>query len=234
MAQTTANYGAELTERLADPVSQWRLAIGSFERSMRVALPCVVVSFDSVKQTIVAQPAVTELERVAGVLTVIPLQPLYDVPVLLPRAGGFTLTLPIAAGDECLIVFSDLAFDAWWQSGGSKNNQLSQRRHDLNDGVAILGPWSQPRVLASYSTTSAQLRSDNGQTMIDVAATQVTVTAQTVNVNASSTATVAAPTVNVNGSSQVNISGAGNTTIESRNFLNHVHHNGASVTGTVV
>ena len=39
------------------------------------------------------QPAITELERIEGVLTVKTLPPLLEVPVVLPRAGGYTLTL---------------------------------------------------------------------------------------------------------------------------------------------
>ncbi|WP_457849452.1 hypothetical protein, partial [Staphylococcus aureus] len=42
------------------------------------------------------------------------------------------------------------------------------RMHDLSDGFAILGFRSQPRALSNISTTSAQLRSDDGATFIDL------------------------------------------------------------------
>lgn len=41
-----------------------------------------------------------------------------DVPVVFPGGGGFALTFPVAAGDECLVVFASRCIDAWWQSGG--------------------------------------------------------------------------------------------------------------------
>ncbi|MGI8770932.1 MAG: Gp138 family membrane-puncturing spike protein [Acidobacteriaceae bacterium] len=37
---------------------------------------------------------------------------LADVPIFLPSAGGFTLTMPIMPGDECEVVFSDMDFQA--------------------------------------------------------------------------------------------------------------------------
>lgn len=232
---STVNYGLTLSERQQAPAAQWVEALRSFSRSLRVAMPAIVVSFDADKQTVTVQPAVSEWERIAGVPTIKKLPPLVDVPISLPRAGGFTMTLPVKKGDECLIVIADSCIDAWWQSGGQQN-QFEQRRHHLADGFAILGPWNQTRVLANYSTSSAQLRSDDGTVTIDVASNQVTVTAPTIDVHASNTATVQGETVNVTGSSQVNISGSGHTSIEGKDFLTHTHtgvQSGGSVSGPV-
>lgn len=81
---------------------------------------------------------------------------LLDVPIVLPRAGDYILTLPVQAGDECLVIFADQCIDAWWQNGGVQN-PMERRRHDLSDGFAILGTWSQPRRLAKFSTDTMQL-----------------------------------------------------------------------------
>lgn len=232
---TDANYGASLPERLQAPITQWMEALQSFSRSLRVAMPANVVSFDAEKQTITAQPNIRELERISGVLTVKDLPPLADVPVVLQRGGTFTFTLPIKPGDECLVIFADSCIDAWWQSGGQQN-QVEQRRHHLADAFAILGPWNRTRALSNYSTSSAQLRSDDGTVTVDVAASQVTVTAPTVAVHATNTATVQGDTVNVTGSSKVNISGSGHTSIEGKDFLTHTHsgvQGGGSVSGPV-
>ena len=223
-SNSTTNIGASLPVRLKTPLAQWTEALASHGKALRVALPGTIVSFNAAQQTVVVQPAITEIERVpngGGTYAPTALPQLLDVPVILPRAGGFTLTLPVAAGDECLVIFGDSCMDAWWQSGGQQN-QFEQRRHSLADGFAILGPWNQTRVLANYSTSSAQLRNDAGTVTIDVAASQVTVTA---------------PTVHVTASSQVNISGNGNTTIEGRNFLTHTHsgvQSGGATSGPVV
>ncbi|MGC8050122.1 Gp138 family membrane-puncturing spike protein, partial [Salmonella enterica] len=78
-----------------------------------------------------------------------------------------SMTFPVAQGDECLVVFASRCIDSWWQSGGIQE-QAELRMHDLSDGFAILGFRSQPRALSNISTTSAQLRSDDGATFIDL------------------------------------------------------------------
>ncbi len=236
MSTPPANYGTSIAERLETPMAQWTHALTAFGKGLRVALPATVVSFNATKQTITAAPNITEIVRISGVLTIKSLPLLVDVPIVIPRAGGFSLTVPVAAGDECLIVFADSCIDAWWQSGGQQN-QIEQRRHSLADGFALLGPWNQKRVLANYSTASAQLRNDAGTVVVDVAGSQVTVTAPTVQVNASGTATVQGATVNVTGSTQVNISGGGHTSIEGKDWLTHKHtgvQSGGSSSGPVL
>lgn len=219
----SVDYGTDLGERINAPVTQWTRAFDSLARSFRVAMPCVVVSFDPVKQTVAVVPAMTEVARIAGQLETRAFKEWQDVPIVLPRGGGFTFTVPVKPGDECLVVFADVCIDSWWQSGAplqngevQQQNQFSQRRHSLADGFAILGPWNQTRVLSDYSTTSAQLRSDSGTCVIDIAANAVTVTA---------------PTVNVSGASAVNITG-GNCHIDGKNFLAHEHTGVQSGGGT--
>ena len=98
--------------------------------------------------------------------TFIALPELLDVPVVLPRAGDYVITLPIRPGDECLVVFADQCIDAWWQSGGVQN-QMDRRRHDLSDGFAILGVWSQPRRLNNYDSDGLRLlNTKTGSSMI--------------------------------------------------------------------
>jgi protein gp138 len=98
------------------------------------------------------------------------------VPIVIPRAGIYSLTLPIAVGDECLVVFGDMDIGAWWDAGAANKaqNQIHERRHTLADGFALLGISSQPRVLNDYSTTSAQLRTEDGATYVDLASGQIT------------------------------------------------------------
>ena len=62
--------------------------------------------------------------------------------------------------------------DAWWQSGGVQN-QIDCRRHDLSDGYCIPGPWSQPRTIPNYSTSSAQLRTESGSSYIELEANDI-------------------------------------------------------------
>jgi hypothetical protein len=188
-----------------------------------------VQSFDAQKQTVTVQVAITERVLDKNNIpqpTKIPV--LTDLPICLPRAGGFALTMPIQAGDEGLAVFGDTCIDGWYQLGGVQN-QVEIRRHDLSDGFFIPGVWSQPNVIADYSTEAAQLRSIDGNTVIEVGSGEVTIKATNV--------TVQAEQVNVTGSESVTISGNNQTTVDGVNFKEHTHSGvtaGGGVTGPVV
>lgn len=164
-----------IPDRLGLTEDQFRLFGKQLVAKMRVALPCVVQSFDATKQTVTVLPSVSEkvIMNVGGVPVAEDMpwtKPLVDIPVVFPRAGNFVLTMPVAAGDECLVVFADYCIDGWWQSGGTGNAQLDKRRHDLSDGFALIGPWSQPKVIPSYSTANAELRTLDGTTKITLLA----------------------------------------------------------------
>ncbi len=143
--------------------------------NLRVAVPGIIQAFDSVEQTVRVQPAIREIIIGSDYTSVsIPLPELLDVPIVLPRAGGYVITLPIQAGDECLVIFADQCIDAWWQNGGVQN-QMEKRRHDLSDGFAILGTWSQPRRLVQYSRNSMQLLHEKTGVGIDINGEGVTI-----------------------------------------------------------
>lgn len=133
------------------------------------AMPAIVQSFNAEQMTIVAQPAIqAQMRAPDGKVSWATLSLLLDVPVLFQGGGGYTLTFPIVAGDEALIVFSSRCLDAWWQSGGVQV-QAELRMHDLSDGFALVGLRSLPRVPPAVSTTATQLRTDDGQTYIEIA-----------------------------------------------------------------
>jgi hypothetical protein len=224
-----------ISERFKIPSEQWDE--WQLLCKLRVAAPGIVQSFNATKQTVTVQLAIRENVVQNAVVTPIAIDILQDIPIFMPRAGGFLLTLPVKQGDECLVIFADNCFDAWWQSGGIQN-QVDRRRHDLSDGFAIIGPWSQPRVVSNYPTNSAQLRSEDGNTMVEVQSGGiVNIKCAYANVNATTQANVTAPTIDLNGN--VNISGnlgltgtlsvgstatfSGITTIQGKAFLIHEH-----------
>lgn len=180
--------GSSISERLTGPGNKeefYRRMLDNLSSNLRVAAPGLIQDFDPVAQTVSVQVAIREKIIDADMMQQwvdIPL--LLDVPIVIPRAGGFALTLPITAGDECLVVFSDMCIDAWFSSGGVQN-QIEKRRHDLSDGFAIIGVWSQPRTLSGYAADSAQLRSDDGSAYISLSAGAVDINAPVVRVNGS-------------------------------------------------
>jgi hypothetical protein len=112
-------------------------------------------------QTASVQPAITENIQIGEEdAKPVKLPLLTDVPIYFPRANGYCITLPIAKGDECLLVFADMCLDGWWQSGGVQD-QMETRRHDLSDAIAIVGITSQPRKVTAYDPGKLQIRTDD-------------------------------------------------------------------------
>lgn len=139
-------------------------------------MPGIVDSFDPLSLTATVQLAIK------GVVTgqdgraqFVNMPLLVDVPVHFPRGGNCTLTFPVSAGDECLVVFAARCIDSWWQSGGVQV-PFEPRIHDLSDGFAFVGFFSQVTKISGVSTASAQLRSNDGSTFIDLNPTSQKVT----------------------------------------------------------
>lgn len=157
-----------ITERLDTPEEERHASAFNNAAQLRVAVPGIVESFDPIKQTVSVQPAIKENIQVGEAEVKSEKLPiLTDVPVYIPRAGGFCITLPIVKGDECLLIFSDMCIDGWWQSGGIQD-QMETRRHDLSDAFAIVGITSQPRRVVNYSPDKLQVRTDSGSVALEI------------------------------------------------------------------
>jgi hypothetical protein len=185
-------------ERLNDPEEALRVAMQGHQSRIWTALPGILQSFNAGAMTCTAQPSVQgRVKQLDGSFKDMNLPVLLDCPVLFPSGGGFSLTFPLAQGDEGLVVFSSRCIDAWWASGGIQKQALP-RMHDLSDGFFIPGCFSQPRKLSNISTTTTQLRSTDGETFVEVA------TGGIINVTAPTKINLTAPIVDVVGVLQVN------------------------------
>ena len=188
-----------IAERIGSEQEQLLRSQESASSKIRVAMPGIIQEFDPATQTATVQLAIREkVINSSGESSMMEIPMLLDVPIVFPKAGGFSVTFPVKKGDECLVVFGDMCIDAWWQSGGVQN-QVETRRHDLSDGFAIMGVSSVPNAISNYSTNSVQMRNKSGSTFVEVTEGDVNVKASNVNVNASN-ATITASTINLNGS----------------------------------
>ncbi|HVT06739.1 MAG TPA: Gp138 family membrane-puncturing spike protein [Polyangia bacterium] len=86
------------------------------------------------------------------------------MPVYFPAGGGFVLTLPVAQGDECLVVFSERAIDNWFAHGGIQGPS-EFRLHDYSDGFAFVGFASKPNAIPVVATDAVELRTRDGTTV---------------------------------------------------------------------
>lgn len=153
-------------ERLDDDEESLRMAMEGQQAKIWTALPGIVTAVDLDKQTVSVQPAVQgQTTNEAGDVSNVNLPLLVDVPICWPRAGGFAITFPVAAGDEVLVVFASRCIDSWWQSGGV-GAQAEVRMHDLSDGFAILAPTSQAKKLSDVQTDGVEMRTESRSTFI--------------------------------------------------------------------
>lgn len=204
-----------VNERVDDPSVALGAVVNAAIAGLWTALPGIIQSFDSDAVTCTVQPAIQGIiTGEDGSRTAVNLPLLVDVPVVFPRGGGATLTFPIANGDECLVVFSSRCIDAWWQSGGVQI-PMESRKHDLSDGFALVGPMSQARKISGISTSTVQLRSDDGSAYVEIDPASHAVNVETsgnVSVNAGGniaaeavgTAAVTAPSITLNGNVTIN------------------------------
>lgn len=214
------------SERLDDLEEGLRIAMETHQSHMWTAIPGIVSAVDLGAQTVSVQPAIQgSVTAPDGSSQAVNLPLLVDVPIVWPRAGGFALTFPIAAGDEVLVVFASRCIDAWWQGGGV-GVQAEVRMHDLSDGFAILAPTSQPKKFSGVSSSNVQLRDESGTTFVEitpggaarvVGATKIDIEAPTINLEGTVNIT---GTTNITG--QVNQSGGGLVS-NGITFGNHKH-----------
>lgn len=167
-----------IQERWEDPYAVMQAALSRVQSRMWTSLPCEVVSVDADRQTVTVRPTVMGAKKLqdpnTGTWSWVPeqLPDLPMVPIKYPSGGGWTLTFPIAPGDEGTVVFSSRCIDNWWQQGGvqpilASNGAGSLRMHDLSDGFFELGGRSQPNYLnPTPSATSVELRSDTGDSVV--------------------------------------------------------------------
>jgi hypothetical protein len=141
------------------------------------AIPGVVVSYDAASQTAAIQPAIKNAQLDPdGDPIVEQLPQIPNVPVLFPRAGDFSLTFPVLAGDTVLLVFQSRSADRWRNDGQSDRQPSTYRMHDMSDAVAFVGyyPATFPLTAAQAPTNRLRLGNSSGaDTSVNVSATEV-------------------------------------------------------------
>lgn len=138
---------------------------------IKVAMPATIEEYDFATQKASVK---IDMQEAIGEDGVIDYPVLTNVPIIFPRSGGASLTMPVKRGDHCLLLFLDRDITAWLLGAKSKKPP-SQRRHNLNDAVALMGlsPFSAKSMaknntdlLLTYHGSSISLK-PNGQIDID-------------------------------------------------------------------
>lgn len=133
-----------------------------------------IVAFDAAKQTARVQLSIRRVvyNKPQPLGAGLQLDPefvdypvLVDVPVFVNSGGGAVATLPVAAGDSCLVLFADRDVDNWFEAGGTAAPN-SARLHDLSDGFALVGFRNKTNPVEDYSTTDAEIRNAGGKIQV--------------------------------------------------------------------
>jgi hypothetical protein len=169
----------EYRQHYATDIEAMQTHLDGRQAQIHTAMPGHIVSYDPASMTVTVQIGLQALrEMTDGSIQPVTIQPIRNVPVMFPTGGGHTLTFPIKPGDECLVIFTERSIDNWYQHGGLQQPN-DYRMHDINDALCFVGIRSQPNVLGGGAATHAgvattasadtvQLRSDDGQTYIEL------------------------------------------------------------------
>jgi hypothetical protein len=142
-----------------------------FKIEMFQSLNCVkigqVESFDPDAKTAVVQ--ILGQRVLADGVTTVSYPPIPDCPVFTLQGGGAFIQMPIAAGDQCLVLFSDRNIDAWFSSGSAQPPD-DPRLHSFSDGICLVGlnaltssmpDYLTDRINITFGTAKLQIKNDN-------------------------------------------------------------------------
>ncbi len=190
---------------------------------MKCAMPAIIETINFTNQTLTAKP-VTKMKttNTSGVVSDFEMPVLIDVPFQCYKGGNYYITVPIKEGDECLIIFTDFDFSAWWQNGGFQYAEHSLQ-HAYSNAIAIIGLNSEINSIPQYSSTAIEIRNFDGTQKFSMTDGNITLKSDTITLDGNVTTT---------GTSNLQ----GTTTIENKVFLQHLHSNGnqGANTGGVV
>lgn len=154
-------------EVAGDVLSDRQAQIDNKMMDVHTALPAIVIDFDPDTRTITAQPTIQRtFSGGEGMSGDVNLPPCVDVPVVFPMGGGYELTFPIKAGDECLLIFAERCIDGWFGSG-APTPPADFRQHDLSDAIAYVGMQSLPKIVEPVWMEGIELHGKGNHIRID-------------------------------------------------------------------
>ncbi len=161
-----------------------RKAVSGSLQDVHVALPCQVQRYDATSnladvQVGVMHPVYDDDNR----RTYEDMGVLVGVPVMFPRAGGFVITLPLAAGDTGLLVFNSTGIGEW-RASGQTSQPADASRHSIGWPVFLPGLFPDASPMAAGDVTARSAGIVIGK---DGASQQIRIGASTVDVGAGAT-----------------------------------------------
>lgn len=158
-------------QRLQDKADLYAAIMKAVSYGIKVGMPGIVAAVHDGGQLLDIDIAIKDQINLNNNIENIQIPRLLDVPAFVLHGGNFALTMPIADGDECWVMFADMCINQWFQNGAGVNAPQVQeilRRHEHSDAFAIVGPFSKPKQLDNISTTAAQIRNTDGTVFLGI------------------------------------------------------------------
>lgn len=155
-------------------------AIDTKLKDLHTILPGQIINFDPVEQLADIQP---QLKRnIDGELINLPV--LQQVPIRFLKSGNFTITFPLAEGDEVAVYIIERSIDNWLENGGIQSPN-DTRKFDLSDAFAVPILYSQGQKITDFDPDNMVIKSTNSDITLSPTG-DITVNAINVIVNADS------------------------------------------------
>ena len=113
-------------------------AVDAVMSELHVCLPGRIERYDHTQQRAEVKPLIRR-RYADGEVDDMPV--IAGVPVVFPRSGGASLTMPVNRGDGVLLIFADRSIDRWLVRGGEVTPD-DRRKHDISDCIAVPGLYS--------------------------------------------------------------------------------------------
>ncbi|MDD5417249.1 MAG: Gp138 family membrane-puncturing spike protein [Candidatus Aenigmarchaeota archaeon] len=133
---------------------------------VNTSIPGTIQSFNSENQTAVIVPNIRSIEnRRDGTTVYTQLPDLIEVPLVFPYSTttGFSVTFPVAQGDQCLVIFAQRSIDNWQEYGRVQNPvEINYpRAHSLSDAMAIVGLIPKTNPIQNFQIDCVETRDTN-------------------------------------------------------------------------
>lgn len=130
---------------------------------LHTCLPAVVTKVDHTTQLIDCQATIKK--KLNGSVENLAL--LTNVPFRCFKVRDFSITFPVKAGDEVLVLFAERSIDTWITMGGIQD-PLDFRKHSLSDGFAFPCMYSQKELIPTFSSENLEIKTNSGNLKIIV------------------------------------------------------------------
>lgn len=148
----------------------------------RTAMPASVTGvnvIDGKLLSINVQPAIFQVRTAKNGIEVeleeLPI--IENVPIVMPfsQTTGFSLSVPIAVGDDVLIMCADRSIDNWQDTGkiSKPAEPVVSRSHDLTDAIAIIGIFNNMTGIQNYKQDSIEIRNKDGKIYVNVSDNEI-------------------------------------------------------------